>query len=181
MKYRDHPLLKITTTAVMMALTCLLTLTIRIPSPTNGYLNLGDCAVLLSGWLLGPFYGMLAGGLGSALADLLAGYPVYIPGTLLIKAAMALIVSLLPSLFARHPRAGWITGAVTAEAVMVTGYYLYEAAVIKEGFVPALAGVSGNVMQGIVGAAGSFVLVAALSRVDLLKAYGVHGFVKKQP
>lgn len=46
----------------MIALTCVLTMAVRIPSPTKGYLNLGDCAVLFSGWLLGPIYGTVAGG-----------------------------------------------------------------------------------------------------------------------
>ena len=41
----------------MIALTCVLTLAVKIPTPTKGYLNLGDCAVLLSGWLLGPVWG----------------------------------------------------------------------------------------------------------------------------
>lgn len=63
----------------MIALTCVLTMAVRIPSPTKGYLNLGDCAVLFSGWLLGPIYGTVAGGVGSALADLLAGYPIIFP------------------------------------------------------------------------------------------------------
>ena len=110
----DH-VLKITTAAVMIALTCVLTLAVKIPTPTKGYLNLGDCTVLLSGWLLGPVYGAVAGGVGSALADLFAGYPVYVPGTLLIKAVMALTVALVPRLFRgrekAHPRAGLIPGA----------------------------------------------------------------------
>ena len=74
--------------ALMAALCTLLTLVIRIPSPMGGYLNLGDCAVLLSAWLLGPAAGAAAAGLGSALADLL-GYPLYAPATLVIKALMA--------------------------------------------------------------------------------------------
>ena len=66
----DHKhVLKTTTTAVMIALTCVLTLAVKIPTPTKGYLNLGDCAVLLSGWLLGPAWGAVAGGVGSALED----------------------------------------------------------------------------------------------------------------
>ena len=177
-----NQLFKITTTAVMIALTCVLTMAVRIPSPTKGYLNLGDCAVLFSGWLLGPIYGTVAGGVGSALADLLAGYPIYIPGTLIIKAAMSLIVSLVPFHFLKsgktHLRAGVIISSVTAELLMVTGYWFYEAVVIGEGFVPAFAGVSGNIVQGIVGAAGAYFLLEAFSHTGIFKIYGSGGFVK---
>ena len=50
-------LLRLVNAAVMMALSCVLTLAVQIPTPSKGYLNLGDCAVLLGGWLLGPVYG----------------------------------------------------------------------------------------------------------------------------
>ena len=178
---RNH-VLKITTAAVMIALTCVLTLAVKIPTPTKGYLNLGDCAVLLSGWLLGPVYGAVAGGVGSALADLFAGYPVYVPGTLLIKAVMALTVALVPRLFRgrekAHPRAGLIPGAVIAEAFMVMGYWLYEAVVIGEGFAAAFAGVSGNVFQGLAGIAGSYFLIGVLSHTGAVRAYGLSGLAK---
>lgn len=51
----------------------------------KGYVNIGDTVVLLSGVLFGPLTGLAAGGLGSALADLLLGYGFWAPWTLLIK------------------------------------------------------------------------------------------------
>ena len=61
--------------ALFAALTCAATMLIHIPMPaTNGYINLGDCVVLLSAFFLGPVYGMAAGGIGSMLADLLLGW-----------------------------------------------------------------------------------------------------------
>ena len=171
---RNH-LLKISTAAAMMALTCVLTLAVRIPSPTKGYLNLGDCAVLFGGWLLGPVYGPIAGGVGSALADLFAGYPVYVPGTLVIKAAMAFLAALVPYRFRRkestRPGIGFVLSAVIAEGVMTAGYWLYEAVVVGEGFAAAFAGVSGNVVQGIAGAAGAYFLAGAFSHMGIRRAY----------
>ena len=176
-------LLKITTTAVMIAFTCVLTMAVRIPSPTKGYLNLGDLSVLLSGWLLGPIYGSIAGGVGSALADLFAGYPVYVPGTLLVKAAMALIVSSVPARVKRdgesRPRLGFMIASVAAEVVMVAGYYLYEAVFIGEGFAAAVAGVPGNIAQGIVGAGGAYLVIELLSRTNFFKLYGMRGFSRR--
>jgi len=184
MKSNSNHLQKITTTAVFIALICVLTMAVRIPSPTKGYMNLGDCAVLLGGFLLGPVYGTIASGLGSALADFLAGYPIYVPGTLIIKAMMALTVSLIPHLFFKknnkYPRIGFAVGSITAELIMVAGYYLYEAIIIGEGFIAAFAGVSGNIVQGIVGIVGSYFLIELLSRTDIFTIYGAKGFAKGQ-
>ena len=45
---------KIVVAAMLAALTCVATMIIKIPSPLKGYLNLGDCVVLLAGWMLIP-------------------------------------------------------------------------------------------------------------------------------
>ena len=42
--------------ALMAALTCVSTMIIKIPTPTNGYIHPGDGFVLLSGLLLGPLW-----------------------------------------------------------------------------------------------------------------------------
>ena len=77
--------------ALVAALACVATMIIKIPSPLNGYINLGDCVVLAAGWMLSPIYGFLSAGLGSALADLLSGYATYAPATFIIKGLMAII------------------------------------------------------------------------------------------
>ena len=51
---------KIVITSMLAALCCVATMIIKIPSPLKGYLNLGDCVVLLSGWMLSPLYGFFA-------------------------------------------------------------------------------------------------------------------------
>ena len=78
---------KLVMTALFMALVCTATMVIRIPTPgTNGYIHPGDALVILSGIFLGPVQGLLAAGIGSALADFLGGYLLYVPATFLIKA-----------------------------------------------------------------------------------------------
>ena len=49
---------------LLAALCCVATMIIKIPSPLKGYLNLGDCIVLVSGWLLAPGYALAAAGIG---------------------------------------------------------------------------------------------------------------------
>lgn len=86
---------KITYTGIMMALVYLGTTIIKIPiSFTGGYIHIGDAFVFLSGILLGPVYGAFAAGIGSALADILGGYPSWALPTLIIKALMAIITGL---------------------------------------------------------------------------------------
>ena len=85
--------LRLVMAALLTAMTCVATMVIKIPiTATGGYINLGDCIVLLSGILLGPLYGGLAAGIGSALADLFSGYVAFAPATFLIKGIMAVIV-----------------------------------------------------------------------------------------
>ena len=82
-------------TGLFAALGCVGTMILQVPSPSGGYVNLGDAVVILGAWLLGPVYGAAAGGVGPALADLLSGYAVYVPATLVIKAVMALTAAQL--------------------------------------------------------------------------------------
>ena len=84
----DMKLRKLVLAALFAALCTVMTMVVQVPSPMQGYVNLGDCAVLLSAWVLGPWYGGAAAGLGSMLADLLS-YPHCAPGTLVIKFTMA--------------------------------------------------------------------------------------------
>ena len=60
-------------TGLFAALGCVGTMVLQVPSPTGGYMNLGDAVVILGAWLLGPVYGAVAGGVGPAMADLLSG------------------------------------------------------------------------------------------------------------
>ena len=52
---------KLVFAALFAALACAATfIHIPVPSMTNGYVNLGDCFVILAGFCLGPVYGGLA-------------------------------------------------------------------------------------------------------------------------
>ncbi len=91
----DKKIRTISLAAMFAALCCVATLVIQIPSPMNGYVNLGDCFVLLGAVYLGPVWGFLAGGVGSMFADIISGYAHYAPGTFLIKGLMALACVLI--------------------------------------------------------------------------------------
>ena len=63
----DTKIRKLVLAALFAALCTIMTLVIQVPSPMQGYVNLGDCAVLMSAWVLGPLYGGAAAGIGAAL------------------------------------------------------------------------------------------------------------------
>ena len=142
---------KIVMAALLASLTCVATMIIKIPSPLNGYLNPGDCIVLLSGWLLSPVYGFLAAGLGSALADLLSGYLAYAPATFVIKGLMALLACYGFRLLHKKlgaPAARTISG-LSAEVAMVLGYFVFEG--FLYGFAPSMVNIPANGVQGAAG------------------------------
>ena len=63
----NNNLKKLILAALFAALSCVATMSIRIPTPgTGGYIHPGDAIVILSGVILGPIWGFLAGGIGSA-------------------------------------------------------------------------------------------------------------------
>lgn len=161
---------KLTVTALFMAMCCVSTMFLSVPS-VGGYTNLGDAFVLLGAMLLGPWYGLAAGGIGSALADLLTGYAYYAPGTLIIKGLVALIVGLfvrkLP-LGKLHPMAGAAVGAVLGELWMVAGYWLYKSLILNNA-AGALTSVPKNLIQAAAGVALSLVMFAALRRIRTSK------------
>lgn len=142
---------KIVMSALMAALTCVATMIIKIPSPLNGYINLGDCVVLAAGWLLSPVYGFLSAGIGSALADLLSGYATYAPATFVIKGLMALVAFYGFKLL--HKKWGnlstKIVSGVVAEIVMILGYFVFEG--FLYGFVPSAVNIPANAVQGVAG------------------------------
>lgn len=142
---------KIVVAALLAALTCVATMVIKIPSPLKGYLNLGDCVVLVAGWLLPPGYSFLAAGLGSALADVFSGYVAYAPATFVIKGLMALVAFYLYKLLSSKAGStvSRIISGILAEIVMVLGYYVFEG--FMYGFAPSLVNVPANAMQGVAG------------------------------
>jgi len=142
---------KIVMAALLAALCCVATMIIKIPSPLKGYLNLGDCIVLLSGWLLSPFYGFIAAGIGSALADIFSGYVTYAPATFIIKGLMALVAyfgfKTLKNKIGDLPSR--IISGTVAEVIMILGYFVFEG--FLYGFIPSIVNIPANVMQGVAG------------------------------
>lgn len=167
---KQNKIFKIVTAALFAAIVCVATMIVKIPSPaTNGYFNLGDCFVLLSAWFLGPVYGALAAGIGSALADILSGYVQYAPATFVIKALMAVAAYFIFKALSKKPFIGKLISGISAEAIMVLGYFGYEAVILSYGMAAA-GSIFSNVMQGIVGIVSAVAIATIINKNKTLSS-----------
>ncbi len=163
-------LIKLCIAAMFAALVWVGTIIIAIPTPLGGYINFGDCFILIAAWTLGPLYGFAAGGIGSMLADICLGYVAYAPATFIIKGLIALVAGAvaIAAKNKRHRLVGYIMGAAAGELVMAFGYFLFEAVFIY-GFEGAWLGIPGNLFQGAAGAVIGCVLICILEKSVLKK------------
>ena len=151
---------KLVLAALFAALACAATMSVRIPTPgTNGYIHPGDAIVILSGIFLGPQFGFLAAGIGSALADVLGGYFAYAPVTFLIKGLVALCAGLFAARLhknKRHLYPAVLLGGAADIILVAGGYFLYES--VFYGAAAAAMSVPANLVQGC----GGLVIAAVL-------------------
>lgn len=165
---------KIVMAALMAAMTCIATMIIQVPSPVNGYIHLGDGLVLLSGILLGPVYGGAAAGLGSMFADLLAGYPHYALGTLVIKALAAVVGGLVYHRLTKNKYTLKsntliiVIAGIFGGIIVTSGYFLYSFAILSKGILAA-ASIPGNIVQNIFGIIVSSALMPFLAKAPFVK------------
>lgn len=160
----DKMVRKLVFAALFAALCCAATLAVRIPTPIGGYIHAGDAVVLLAGFVLGPWWGAAAAGLGSGLADLLGGFGLYVPGTFAVKFLVALVAgALLRVKFIRRDSVRAAVAGIVSEALMVLGYLAYEALVLGYG-AAAVGSVPMNCIQGAFGVIAAAALFSSLHR-----------------
>lgn len=136
---------------LMIALVTVSTMVFQIPvSATQGYIHLGDSMILLISVFFGWKYGMVAGGVGSALADLLSGYAHWVPFSLIIKGLMGLIIGKVAGYAGKDSKFFCVRnllGSVLGLLWMIVGYF-FAGAVLKSSFVVAATSIPENMVQG---------------------------------
>lgn len=140
---------------LLAGVTAALTLVIRIPIPgTEGYLNMGDIGVVFSGLFLRGKWGAIAGGVGSAAADLVGGFFIFAPVTLLAKGIEGFIAGTLGK-----RNYAWISLAVGS---MVAVYFVAEIFMPGIGLAAALSELPFNIIQATVGGLGGISVYKAV-------------------
>lgn len=149
----------IAVTGVMLAVVFVMTRSITISIGPGGYVHLGDVAIFIAAFLFGPIVALIAGGLGTALADVSLGYGVWAPGSLVVHGLQGFVAGLIAW------RAGFnrmIMAAIVGGVILVAGYFLYMLIFIPAGvldadegssaFATAIAAVWPNTFQVFFGA-----------------------------
>jgi uncharacterized membrane protein len=162
---KENALVQISLISIMTALVTVGTLIIRIPNPMGGYFNVGDAMVFVCALTFNPILGGFAGGLGSAIADII-GFPLFVIPTLVIKGLEGFLASLVTD---KKNVFRDVLAVVVAGSEMVIGYFLVELYPLQWGLGGALAEVPGNIAQiaigGIVGVPIALVLRRRLPEI----------------
>jgi uncharacterized membrane protein len=143
---QQKAVIQITLMAIMSALVTVGTLIVQIPNGMGGYFNVGDVMIFVAALTFSPLVGGVAGGLGSALADMMMGYPVFALPTLIIKGLEGLLAGYVAN---KKNVYRDVFAVVVAGTEMVVGYFLVE--VYLWGFGSALAEVPANIAQIAIG------------------------------
>ncbi len=157
---------------LLIAVVCVSTMFIRIAIPaTEGYIHFGDGFIVIIAVMFGKKYGAVAGGVGSALADVFSGYLHWALFTFIIKAVMGYVVGCIKDYKNENSKffsAKNVFATVLGEVVMIFGYFIFGILLkgvfmvpdvselggispIEYGFVQALSSVFENLIQAVGG------------------------------
>ncbi len=143
----DFKLRIIVFTGLFAALICVLTM-LHINTTNGGYIHIGDSLLYLSSMLL-PFpCGMIAGGIGGGLSDLLSGSPAYIIPTFVIKVLNSLVIYIIAKNSQKIINVRSVIAAILSGLITVFGYY-FTAVILWGGFKAQLATIPGNIFQAV--------------------------------
>ena len=131
--------------AVVAAAVAVATMAVSIPIGI-GYLNFGEIVIYTAAFLFGGIVGGLGGGIGAAAADVILGYAMYGPITLVAKGLEGYVVGRLSGTSTRSKVVAVAAGA----PIMIVSYVLARA--YFEG-VPAalLSELPSDILQAAVG------------------------------
>ena len=139
-------------------------------APNGGLIHLGNVPLFVAAILFGKRTGMIAGGIGMALFDLLSGWTLWAPFTLVIVGCMGFVEGAVTEKKKSFPF--YLLALLLACAIKIGGYYLAEAVIYQNWVVP-LTSIPGNLIQ--VGAAAIITLVV----IEPLRLAACHTILRK--
>ena len=145
--------------AMFVALTLVFTALVNIQVPSfggaGGLIHLGNVPLLIAAMIYGKRTGALAGGLGMGLFDLLSGWAVWAPCTIITNGLIGYVVGAIcknrKNMFYK------ILAIVATLVIKIAGYFTFESFIMGNGMAAAVKSIPGDVIQVVV--AGVIVLI----------------------
>ncbi|MBR6012787.1 MAG: ECF transporter S component [Selenomonadaceae bacterium] len=148
--------------AIMSAFVFIATFIPKIPIPL-GYAHLGDAAIFLTIFVCGRKIGILSGIIGSAFADLLSGFPLWILPTILIKAGMA-------EIFFKLHKKNIFVGLILASLFMTVGYTIFGA-ILYESLAAGISSTPGLLIKSAVNIFVAVIIISAIKNKNILNKF----------
>lgn len=150
---------EINLTAIMAAFVFIATFIPKIPIPL-GYAHLGDAAIFLIVFVCGRKVGILSGVIGSAFADLLSGFPIWILPTIFIKAGMA-------EIFYKLRDRNIFVGLIAASLFMTFGY-TFAGAFLYDSLTAGFSSTPGLLLKSAVNIFVAVTIISAIKNKNFL-------------
>ena len=150
--------------SIFAAIVFVVTAYLHIPT-YNGYVHVGDAFIFLAACILPMPYAIGVGATGAMLADVLTGYAIWAPGSIIIKAVTVMLFSYK---YKKIITTRNILMLIPATIICVGGYYLYEV-IITGSFIGALAGIVGSLIQSVTSGVVFILVGMAMDKMDLKK------------
>ena len=149
---------------IFAALVFVVTAYLHIPT-YNGYVHVGDGFIYLAACILPTPYAVCVGSIGAMLSDVLTGYAIWAPGSIVIKAVTAMLFSCKTQKIVSARNTLMLIPAIV---ICAGGYYLYEV-IITGSFSGALAGIPGSVIQSVTSSVVFIFAGIAIDKINLKK------------
>lgn len=163
--HTDSKTKQIALDAVFVALTLVFTAFVNIQIPSfggaGGLIHLGNVPLFIAAMLFGKRTGALAGGLGMGLFDVLSGWALWAPCTVITCGLMGFAVGSICTKWKGF--LAKVAAVFVALAIKLAGYYIFEAFIMGNGMAAALKSVPGNVIQIAVAAIIVLIIIEPLS------------------
>lgn len=171
-KANVNPLtVKIAQAGLFTAIIFVFTMFVKIPVGI-GYAHVGDAFIYLYACMGGGWYALVAGSIGATIADLVGGYAIYAPATLIIKPLVALPFVLLCKNEEKilNLRSGLTN--ILALVIDTTLYFVANLIIMNQGnmgvaFKTALTSTLGTALQGVASTVVFIIVALALDKVNM--------------
>ena len=149
---------------ILSALVFVITAYLHIPT-YNGYVHCGDGVIFLAACVLPMPYSIIVGALGAMLADLLTGFAIWAPGSMIIKGLLALLFTCKSNKILTKRN---LVMLLPAALISTVGYYIYEA-LITGSFIASLSGIPGSIIQAVASSILFIVAGLAMDKYNIKK------------